>query len=254
MLPYGGVIAGSSTNITNPTTPQINQGFNPLTVLESNLLNGYMNQASAQVEKISTEIINVIEAAGLTPDATLDQLLEAIQVLAVQPNASSFVAGIIKTALAADVNTGTATDKAITPSALAGRAMFSVYRSTSAQTITANVSTKAQFNNIGLNQGSYFDGSTYRFTPPAGTYFLGSMMLMGNSGGGSFTANNTITINGVGQFAGSQLSLTSGQNSWLNAHGIYTFNGTDYAEVYCTISAGTTPSFGIGSNFFGFKL
>lgn len=75
---YTRIIGSTSTNIRTPTTGEINQGNVQLTPYESAKNNGYYNEMSQQIGNISEELITLITAAGLTPDATLGQVLEAI--------------------------------------------------------------------------------------------------------------------------------------------------------------------------------
>lgn len=80
MLPYTDVIAGASTNVTTPTTEEIDQGNNQLTPYNSAVNNGYYRLMSQGVADLSSEIQSVIVAAGLTPSAS-DQLLTALNIL-----------------------------------------------------------------------------------------------------------------------------------------------------------------------------
>jgi len=82
---YTRIIAGTSTNIRTPTLAEINQGNNQLTPFESAKMNGYYNEMSQQIGNVSTELTNLITATGLTPDATLSQVLEAINLLIASP-------------------------------------------------------------------------------------------------------------------------------------------------------------------------
>jgi len=78
MLPYTEVIAGASTNVTTPTTEQIEQGNNPLTPYNSAVNNGYYRQISEGVFDLSAEIQNVISAGGVTPSTDNDNLITAL--------------------------------------------------------------------------------------------------------------------------------------------------------------------------------
>lgn len=79
MLPYSTVIAGSSTNVRTPTTGELNQGNDQLTVYDSAKNNGYYRQMSAQIYSISAELINVINAGGVTPSSSNDNLITALR-------------------------------------------------------------------------------------------------------------------------------------------------------------------------------
>ena len=78
---YTRIIGATSTNIRTPTTGEINQGNDTLTPFDSAKNNGYSNEMSQQLGDVSTELTNLISAAGLTPDATLGQVLEAIPLI-----------------------------------------------------------------------------------------------------------------------------------------------------------------------------
>ena len=144
MLQYTQVVAGLSTNVTTPTTEQINQGNNQLTPYDSAVNNGYYRLISRGVADLSQEITNVLAAASVTPSSSLNQLLTALDIL--YPRASSLgtastkntgtssgnvpligtqsattsLAGLASLATSAEVSTGTNTNKIITPAALAG--------------------------------------------------------------------------------------------------------------------------------------
>jgi hypothetical protein len=81
MLPYTKVIAGASTNVTTPTSGELDQGNNQLTPYNSAINNGYYRQMSQGIFNLSAEVENVIEEAGLTPDSSLTQLLEGLDIL-----------------------------------------------------------------------------------------------------------------------------------------------------------------------------
>lgn len=79
---YTRIIGATSTNIRTPTSGEINQGNVQLTPYDSAKNNGYYNEMSEQLGNVSTELTTLISAAGLTPDATLGQVLEAIPLIA----------------------------------------------------------------------------------------------------------------------------------------------------------------------------
>lgn len=94
---YTRIIGGTSTNIRTPTVGEINQGNDQLTPYDSAKNNGYSNEMSQQLGNVSTELTNVIIAAGLTPDATLTQVLAALNILYTPipvPAATESIAGI----------------------------------------------------------------------------------------------------------------------------------------------------------------
>lgn len=75
---YTRVIGATSTNIRTPTTPEINQGNDPLTPYESAKNNGYYNEMSKAINNVSTEVVNVIMASGIIPGPSLTQLRDAL--------------------------------------------------------------------------------------------------------------------------------------------------------------------------------
>lgn len=79
VLPYTEVVAGSSTNVTTPTTEEINQGNNQLTPYNSAINNGYYRQMSQGVANVNAEIINAIEGLGGTPSSSNDNLITALR-------------------------------------------------------------------------------------------------------------------------------------------------------------------------------
>ena len=99
MLPYTKVIAGSSTNVTDPTTEEINQGNNQLTPYNSAVNNGYYLLMSQGISNISSEIQNVITAGGVTPSADNNNLITAL---------NNLYPAISALGTAAYVNVGTA--------------------------------------------------------------------------------------------------------------------------------------------------
>ncbi len=142
-----------------------------------------------------------------------------------------------------EVNTGTNTQNPVTSATLNGQPVFRARRSTSNQTITANVDTKIQFNVVDYDVGSFFNTGTYRFQPTvAGKYLVISSAVGGNNGGSSFAMTNAIWFNGSRFSSGFQTQIPSNSTTVVPAIDILTFNGsTDYAEIYVNVSAGTTP-------------
>jgi hypothetical protein len=117
---------------------------------------------------------------------------------------------------------------------------FFAFRTSSSQSITANVSTKVQFNAESYDTHGCFDSSTnYRFTPTvAGYYQFNSILLLfGNSGA---TCSGVFVKNGTeyGVF-----SSTIGTDTARRVSGstmAYMNGTTDYMELNAYVSAGTT--------------
>ena len=79
MKVFSDAIADSSTNVRTPTVSEIGQGFNVLSVLESALLNGFFRYSTEQTVINSTELVNLLDYAGITPSAVDDdQVAEAV--------------------------------------------------------------------------------------------------------------------------------------------------------------------------------
>lgn len=109
---YTRIIGATSTNIATPTAPQINQGNDPLTPYNSAKNNGFYNEMSQQIGNISEELTNLITSQGLTPDGTLTQVEEAINLVVSDVSVDS--------ASQLEVDAGVIADKYVAPSTLAG--------------------------------------------------------------------------------------------------------------------------------------
>ena len=118
---------------------------------------------------------------------------------------------------------------------------FRAYRNTSAQSITANTTTKVQFNGEAWDTANAFDSSTnYRFTPlTAGYYQLNSNIYMDNTG----TSRNQAYFykNGANYqtFTDNIDRGGSAGEQMVSGSCLMYFNGsTDYAEIYvfCTVA------------------
>jgi hypothetical protein len=146
-------------------------------------------------------------------------------------------------------NTGTLIS---TASTFAGTGpAFSAYQS-SAQSLTATVSTKIQLQSEEFDTNSNFDSTTnYRFTPTvAGYYQLNAGLLFNTSSAASnlFTA---IWKNGSEYKRG----VTLGGGSITNpvstvATVVYANGSTDYFELYANSSAGVNTLNGIPYTYF----
>lgn len=108
---------------------------------------------------------------------------------------------------------------------------FRAYRDAD-QTVTANVTTLLNWNQVDFNDGGWFDTATDRFTPlEAGRYWVYV------SATGQYTANNFIEIQQNGATAQRQEGTsTQGFGGW-SVGTVLEFNGTtDYVEAYININ------------------
>jgi len=111
---------------------------------------------------------------------------------------------------------------------------FSAYQS-SAQTLTANVTTKVQFQTKEFDTNSNYDNATnYRFTPTvAGYYQINS--AINSASGGLVTGIIYIYKNGSSFKQGTQTALAIGTNNGLGpvvSALVYLNGSTDYVEIY----------------------
>lgn len=155
----------------------------------------------------------------------------------------------------AEVNAGSVSDKPIVPLTYSSMPSFSATMSAD-QTVSSGVMAKVQFNIKTFETGgSYYDTSLYRWTPPAGYYFIGAGFMVTGSQlfdgfleirkNGTSIKNDIITANSAGGLP------TVGATA-------YTYlNGTDYVEIYGAVSlaaAGTAQLKTGPSNFYGIKV
>lgn len=216
VLPYTQVVAGSSTNVTTPTTEQFNQGNDQLTPYNSAVNNGYYRQISQGVANLSAEVINVIEEAGLTPDSSLTQLLTALDDL--YPRASTLgtastknigtssgqvpligtqsattsLAGLASLATQAEVNAGTDANKIVTSNTLlnaSGRCIQFASSLSNTQTSTTTVIPR-DGSIPQSSEGAQF--TTLSFTPKLATSTLKITVI--SQLGGNTTATGCVAL------------------------------------------------------------
>lgn len=142
-------------------------------------------------------------------------------------------------ASAAEVRALASTTKAITPAALAGRAMFSVTLSANQTGISSATSTKVNFNTEANDVGGYYDNATnYRWTPPAGPVRLsGSAHISGATTGGN--AQLHIRKNGS-DFKSTIYLVDASGEAFPNLTCNDVANGTDYYELFVRATSGGT--------------
>lgn len=128
----------SRTAPTPPVTPSVGYPTegDSATLTPATIPGEYWHHA------VTSEIVGVIEAAGLTPDDTVVQLLAAIRALlaARTPSASTARRGLIEIATATETIAGVVGDRAVTPFGLSAmrRYLGEVALTTSAD-VTLNV-------------------------------------------------------------------------------------------------------------------
>lgn len=123
---------------------------------------------------------------------------------------------------------------------------FSVYRTTSAQTLTTATLTKIQLNAEEYDTNNNFDSTTnYRFTPTVAGYY----QLSGSVG---LNGTNTrilcsIYKNGSEYFRGQDAAVNLSQ---VTVSGLVYFNGsTDYAELYVYATFAGTSDIAAGQKY-----
>ena len=202
MEQYTRVIGSASTNISTPSAGQITQGNDTLTPYDSAKNNGYYNEISQAAANASEEIVNVIVAAGLTPDGTLAQLNEAIGILVAGTPVELFAY------LSSDQNIGNAT------------------------------TTKVQLDSEDFDVGGHFDNSTnYRYTPPAGRYCIAYGVSGVDSGAAPYSVAALLYKNGSSFQEAIRNYADNGDDTISNSI-LMDFNGTDYIELFSRV-AGT---------------
>ena len=123
---------------------------------------------------------------------------------------------------------------------------FSVYRTTSEQSITSGVYTKIQFNAEEFDTANCFDSTTnYRFTPNVAGYYLITGAMTSN---GATITQAVISIykNGT-EYKRLQYSPNNAQ---ISGSALVYLNGTtDYIEFYGIVVAVSGPTFYTGSTY-----
>jgi len=112
---------------------------------------------------------------------------------------------------------------------------FRAYPSSN-QSLTSTVITKGNFNTENFDIGEYYNASTYRFTPPAGTYqvSIGAYLV------GSVAYDAGVFIYKNGTLYSQSLSSNNAPTAAnaLSLSDIISLNGTDYIEAYIYVSLG----------------
>tara|TARA_R110000868_G_scaffold189510_1_gene432504 strand:+ start:894 stop:1856 length:963 start_codon:yes stop_codon:yes gene_type:complete len=93
---YTRIIAGGTANIVTPTAPQLAAGLVQLAPLPSNVNNGFYNEMSTAINRASTELTNIITAAGITPsNSVLTQVGTAVASIAAQGGIFGVDSGVV---------------------------------------------------------------------------------------------------------------------------------------------------------------
>lgn len=120
---------------------------------------------------------------------------------------------------------------------------FSVYRTTSDQSVTSGVATKIQFNAERFDTANCFDSTTnYRFTPNVAGYYQISCSLTSNGTSISVVAA-TIYKNGS---ENTRLQYSPNNAAVSGSTLIYMNGTTDYIEFYGVVTASSGASFYAG--------
>jgi hypothetical protein len=98
--------------------------------------------------------------------------------------------------------------------------------------------------------GSYFDTSTYRWTPPSGRYVINGQVRLSTGMSYMYVA---IYKNGTTEQVMAQIDASSA--GIQNISGIIEPNGTDYYDLRCYLASSGTVAAGYGFTFMGgYKL
>jgi hypothetical protein len=154
--------------------------------------------------------------------------------------------GTITLAAPALAGTNTITMPAVTGTMMVNGPAFSAYQST-AQTLTANVSTKLQFQTKEYDTNNNFDNVTnYRFTPTVSGYYQVSACITFS------TTNTTLNLflykNGV-LYKNGQAIASNGSVSSMSAL-VFCNGSTDYIEIYGSSGVTQNLSAAINSTYF----
>ena len=119
---------------------------------------------------------------------------------------------------------------------------FSAYRATSAQSFTAGVWSKVQFNAESYDTANCYDSTTnYRFTPNVAGYYLVNLSINYSMGTAS-TVGLALYKNASAVKYGPVCQWTVNSSTTITgAYTVYLNGSTDYIEGY-TFSNGTSPS------------
>jgi hypothetical protein len=120
---------------------------------------------------------------------------------------------------------------------------FSAYRATSAQSFTAGVWSKVQFNAESYDTANCYDSTTnYRFTPNVAGYYSVNLSVNYSIASAASTSGLALYKNASAAKYGPVLQATINNSTTIVAsYTIYLNGSTDYIEGY-TFSNATTPS------------
>lgn len=121
------------------------------------------------------------------------------------------------------------------------------------QTIVAGAGTIIQVSNvISGNSGGYYNPTTWRWTPPAGRYFLYGWLSMQAAGAGAATMQMFLTKNGVpipNTSANSYIPLANGQGA-VAVQATVDANGTDVFDMRAQSTGNNSTPIGCGLGAF----
>ena len=138
--------------------------------------------------------------------------------------------------------------------AAANTPYFQIKRTGSYQSISSGADTIVQFNTVYYDDGGYWNSGTYKWTPPAGKYFLNATVSL--DGTSSDQGLYAIYISRDGTLFTQNYIRQSGTSGLsINTSGILVANGSQSFDVrvYCQ----TTMNVGYGerqSIFEGYKI
>jgi hypothetical protein len=123
-------------------------------------------------------------------------------------------------------------------------------------TVSSGVTTKINLNNKGFDDGGYFDNTTnYRWTPPAGRYYV-SFGIDSKDAGVSEQGATVLLYKNGSFYKSAIMPYYDNGSAVMSTTSIIYMNGADYLELYCNISgSGTLQVAGSIMTFmFGFLL
>lgn len=141
----------------------------------------------------------------------------------------------------AEARAQSSTTKALTPANLAARASFSANKAATNQTsIASTTPTKVTFGAEDWDTGSYFDTTNSRWTPPAGKVRLSASVFASTI---TTSSEQILAIYKNGSVL-RQVDTSNGATSFtgLSITILDSANGTDYYEVYVTLTTGSTAT------------
>jgi hypothetical protein len=196
------------------------------------LTSGQKAQAQANIGVAGTV---VYDAAQTLSGGQQTQAQSNIGVVA----ASTSVSGLVRLATDAETCAITATDRALTPSNLAGRASFCANKNGTNQTISFDTWTKVTLTTEKWDTGSYYDAANSKWVPPAGKVRLSAHVYAYGTTGTTFLAVKLYKNGSAFSYGG---IVTGSGALLLVVAALDNPNGTDYYELYCYVSGTGTAT------------